>query len=66
MSTVEQDRLLQRLKRIEGQIQGLQRMITEEQPCSSPDPAAARAALAGRYWSSNALKSCIEQASGRK
>jgi DNA-binding FrmR family transcriptional regulator len=66
VSTVEQDRLLQRLKRIEGQIRGLQRMITEEQPCSEilTQIAAARAALAGVALLVFEVhsKSCIEQA----
>lgn len=66
MTTVNQESVLRRLARIEGQIRGLQRMVAEGQPCSEilTQVAAARAALAGvatmifEVYS----KSCIEQA----
>ena len=66
MVSVEQEKLLQRLKRIEGQIRGLQRMVTEEQSCSEilTQIAAARAALAGaaKVVFEQHSKTCIEQA----
>lgn len=65
MST-EQEKLIQRLKRIEGQVRGLQKMIAEEQPCSDilTQIAAARAALAGvaKMIFEVYSKHCIEQA----
>lgn len=61
-----QDKVLQRLKRIEGQIRGLQRMVTEGQSCSEilTQIAAARAALAGvaKVIFEERSKTCIEQA----
>lgn len=66
MSNLAKDKLLQRLKRIEGQVRGLQRMVTEEQPCSEilTQIAAARAALAGvgKVVFEEHSKTCIQQA----
>jgi DNA-binding FrmR family transcriptional regulator len=49
VSTVTQKQVLRRLARIQGQIQGLQRMVAEDAPCSEilTQVAAARAALSG-------------------
>lgn len=66
MDNVEQEKLVQRLKRVEGQVRGLQRMVTEEQPCTHvlTQIAAARAALAGvaKVIFEQHSKICIEQA----
>lgn len=66
MANMEQEKLLQRLKRIEGQIRGLQRMVVEEQSCSDilTQIAAARAALGGvaKLIFEQHSKTCIEQA----
>ncbi len=55
-----------RLKRIEGQVRGLQRMIDEEKPCREilTQVAAARGALAevGKGIFETHSKACIEQA----
>lgn len=63
---MEKDRLIQRLKRIEGQIRGLQRMVDEEQSCGEilTQVAAARAALAGvaKAIFETYSKACIQQA----
>ena len=63
---MEKAKLIQRLKRIEGQVRGLQRMIEEEHSCSEilTQVAAVRAALAavaqGIFETHS--KACIEQA----
>lgn len=66
MSAMEKDKLLQRLKRIEGQVRGIQRMITEEQSCAAilTQIAAARAALAGvgKAIFEEHSKMCIQEA----
>jgi len=63
---MEKAKLIQRLKRIEGQVRGLQRMIEEEQSCGEvlTQIAAVRAALAGvaRGIFETHSKACIEQA----
>ncbi len=63
---MEKEKLIQRLKRIEGQVRGLQRMVDEEQPCSEvlTQVAAVRAALAGvaKGIFASHSKVCIEQA----
>lgn len=63
---MEKDKLIQRLKRIEGQVRGLQRMVEEEQSCGEilTQVAAARAALAGvaKGIFETHSKACIEQA----
>lgn len=66
MGNPEKDKLLQRLSRIEGQIRGLQRLVTEEQACSDilTQIAAARAALAGvaKVIFEEHSKHCVQQA----
>ncbi len=63
---MEKEKLIKRLKRVEGQVRGLQRMIDEEQSCGEilTQVAAARAALAGvaRGIFETHSKACIEQA----
>ena len=63
---MEKAKLIQRLKRIEGQVRGLQRMIGEEHSCSEilTQVAAVRAALAGVAQGifETHSKACIEQA----
>ncbi len=60
------EKLLQRLKRIEGQIRGIQRMISEEQSCVNilMQVAAVRAALdkVGLAVFENHSRQCIQQA----
>ncbi|HHT90461.1 MAG: metal-sensitive transcriptional regulator [Bacillota bacterium] len=64
--TMEKEKLIQRLKRIEGQVRGLQRMVDEEQPCGEilTQIAAVRAALAGagKAVFETHSKACIQQA----
>ncbi|NLL49020.1 MAG: metal-sensitive transcriptional regulator [Firmicutes bacterium] len=66
---MEKAKLIQRLKRIEGQVRGLQRMVEEEQSCSDilTQIAAARAALGGvaKVVFSNHSKACIQEALNR-
>ncbi len=63
---MEKAKLIQRLKRIEGQVRGLQRMVEEEQSCSEilTQVAAARAALGGvaKAIFATHSKACIQQA----
>ncbi|NMB20396.1 MAG: metal-sensitive transcriptional regulator [Firmicutes bacterium] len=63
---MEKAKLIQRLKRIEGQVRGLQRMVEEEQSCSEilTQVAAARAALGGvaKAIFTTHSKACIQQA----
>ncbi|HHT69345.1 MAG TPA: metal-sensitive transcriptional regulator [Firmicutes bacterium] len=63
---MEKERLIQRLKRIEGQVRGLQRMVEEEQSCSEilTQVAAARAALSGvaKAIFETHSRACIQQA----
>lgn len=58
--------MLQRLKRIEGQVRGIHRMVEEENACTEilTQIAAARAALAqvGKAVFENHSRSCIQQA----
>lgn len=66
MSSQDKDNLLQRLKRIEGQVRGLQRMVTDEEACMDilTQIAAVRAALAqvGKAVFENHSRTCIQQA----
>lgn len=66
MNSGDQQNVLQRLSRIEGQIRGLQRMIGEEQPCADvlTQIAAVRGALAqvGKVIFTKHSKTCIQQA----
>ena len=66
MSKLANDKLIKRLKRIEGQVRGLQRMVGEEQSCSEilTQIAATRAALAGvaKVIFEEHSRVCIEQA----
>lgn len=69
LENVEQDVLL-RLKKIEGQIKGLQKMIEEGRDCSEivHQLAAARKALdkVGFIIFSQRLQECIQRKSGQK
>ncbi|NLJ74986.1 MAG: metal-sensitive transcriptional regulator [Firmicutes bacterium] len=62
----DKDKLLQRLKRIEGQIRGIHRMVSEEQYCVDilTQVAAARAALdqVGLAIFENHTRECIMKA----
>ena len=64
----EEDRILNRLARIEGQVRGLQRMIEEDKPCEQilAQLAAVRAALdnVGTHLISHRMKECLEEESG--
>lgn len=66
MSSQEKDNVLQRLKRIEGQVRGLQRMVEEDEACVDilTQIAAVRAALAqvGKVVFENHSRICIQQA----
>lgn len=66
MSQPDKDKLLQRLNRIEGQVRGLQRMVTEEQACGDilTQIAAVRAALAGvaKVVFEEHSKQCLQEA----
>lgn len=63
---VSKDKLLQRLKRVEGQVRGIQRMVIEEQSCVDilMQVAAVRAALdkVGLAVFENHSRQCINQA----
>ncbi|MDI9484801.1 MAG: metal-sensitive transcriptional regulator [Bacillota bacterium] len=63
---MEKDKLIQRLRRIEGQVRGLQRMVEEEHSCSEilTQVAAARAALSGvaKMIFETHSRACIQQA----
>lgn len=63
---MEKEKLIQRLKRIEGQVRGLQRMVDEDQSCSEilTQVAAARAALGGvaKVIFETHSRACIQQA----
>ncbi len=64
----EEDRILNRLARIEGQVRGLQRMIEEDKECEQilAQLAAVRAALdnVGTHLISHRMKECLEDESG--
>ncbi|NLJ81327.1 MAG: metal-sensitive transcriptional regulator [Firmicutes bacterium] len=66
MQAEEREKLLQRLRRIEGQVRGLQRMLSEEQYCVDilVQIAAVRAALdqVGLAVFQNHSRQCIQQA----
>ena len=63
---MRKDNILQRLKRIEGQVRGIQRMIGEEQSCVDilMQIAAVRAALTKWGWRS--LKATAASASNKR
>ncbi|NLM53400.1 MAG: metal-sensitive transcriptional regulator [Firmicutes bacterium] len=65
-SDLNKERLLQRLKRIEGQVRGIQRMVSEEESCVNilMQVAAVRAALdkVGLAVFENHSRQCIKQA----
>ena len=70
MASVEQtdnEKVLNRLRRIEGQVRGLQRMISEDKRCEDvlTQLAATRAALdrVGVYLISNRMKECLKHSS---
>lgn len=67
--TKEKAEILTRLRRIEGQIRGIQRMIEEGRDCEAivTQLMAARAALdrAGLYIVSHHIESCLMDASGQ-
>lgn len=60
----DRDAIIKRLRRVEGQIKGIQRMITEEKSCGEVliQVAAARAALnsAGGVILENHMKDCLK------
>ena len=64
----EEDRILNRLARIEGQVRGLQRMIEENKECEQilAQLAAVRAALdnVGTHLISHRMRECLEDESG--
>ncbi len=64
----EQERVLNRLARIEGQVRGLQRMIEEGKECEQilAQLAAVRSALdhVGTYLISHRMKECMEEEAG--
>lgn len=64
---MEIDKILNRLRRVEGQVRGLQRMISEDKRCEDvlTQLAATRAALdwVGVYLISNRMKECLKQSS---
>lgn len=66
MNSQDKDNVLQRLKRIEGQVRGIHRMVEEESQCSEilTQISAARAALAqvGKVVFENHSRLCIQQA----
>ena len=63
-----EDRILNRLARIEGQVRGLQRMIEEGKECEQilAQLAAVRAALdnVGTHLISHRMRECLEDESG--
>lgn len=70
MASVEKteiDKILNRLRRVEGQVRGLQRMISEDKRCEDvlTQLAATRAALdwVGVFLISNRMKECLKQSS---
>lgn len=70
MAAVEKteiDKILNRLRRVEGQVRGLQRMISEDKRCEEvlTQLAATRAALdwVGVYLISNRMKECLKSSS---
>ncbi len=64
----EMEALVNRLRRIEGQVRGLQKMIQEGKDCGAvlTQLAAAKAALdrVGMHVISHRMKECIEETSG--
>lgn len=64
----EEERILKRLARIEGQVRGLQRMVEEEKECEQilAQLAAVRAALdtVGTHLISHRMRECLEDESG--
>ncbi len=66
MGSQDKNNVLQRLKRIEGQVRGLQRMVGEEEACVDilTQIAAVRAALAqvGKVVFEKHSRTCIQQA----
>lgn len=62
----DKERLVNRLRRIEGQVRGLQRMIEEDRDCSEvvTQLSAVRAALdrAGHHVVAASLRSCLDGA----
>ncbi len=64
----EQERILNRLARVEGQVRGLQRMIEEGKECEQilAQLAAVRSALdhVGTYLISHRMKECMEDEAG--
>lgn len=66
-SKTDKDKLFNRLRRIEGQVRGLQRMISEEKRCEDvlTQLAATRAALdwVGVFLISNRMKECLKHSS---
>jgi DNA-binding FrmR family transcriptional regulator len=70
MTSVEKtdtEKVLNRLRRIEGQVRGLQRMISEDKRCEDvlTQLAATRAALdrVGVFLISNRMKDCLKHSS---
>ena len=70
MTSVEKtdtEKVLNRLRRIEGQVRGLQRMISEDKRCEDvlTQLAATRAALdrVGVFLISNRMKECLKHSS---
>ena len=66
MSECSKEDIMQRLKKIEGQVKGIQRMIEEEQSCSDilTQIAAIRAAInkVGVFLFENHTRKCLYQA----
>ncbi len=63
VAKTDTEKVINRLRRIEGQVRGLQRMISENKPCEDvlTQLAATRAALdrVGVFLISNRMKECL-------
>ncbi len=63
VAKTDTEKVINRLRRVEGQVRGLQRMISEDKPCEDvlTQLAATRAALdrVGVFLISNRMKECL-------
>lgn len=63
VAKTDTEKVINRLRRVEGQVRGLQRMISENKPCEDvlTQLAATRAALdrVGVFLISNRMKECL-------
>ncbi len=63
VAKTDTEKVINRLRRVEGQVRGLQRMISESKPCEDvlTQLAATRAALdrVGVFLISNRMKECL-------